>query len=50
MFNKASGVPAPLAGTEAPLPDNGVKHTPILALAPNGAYKQKSDHAQIPLV
>lgn len=26
-----------------------MKHTPILALAPNGAHKQKSDHPALPL-
>jgi 3-keto-5-aminohexanoate cleavage enzyme len=26
-----------------------VNHAPILALAPNGAYKQKSDHSALPL-
>jgi uncharacterized protein (DUF849 family) len=26
-----------------------MSHTPILALAPNGAYKQKADHPELPL-
>ncbi len=49
MFNRSSGSSATLGATEASLFDFGVKHNPILALAPNGAYKQKSDHVQIPL-
>ena len=40
---------APEGGTEVPLPEPGQKHRVILALAPNGAYKQKSDHPELPL-
>lgn len=37
------------AEPEAPIPDLDTKHTAILALAPNGAYKQKTDHPALPL-
>ena len=36
-------------GTEISLTDNAVEGSTILALAPNGAYKQKSDHPALPL-
>jgi len=44
-----SGALAPSGEPEGPLPDIDKTSTAILALAPNGAYKQKADHPALPI-
>ena len=49
MNQNVIGASVPGNGTKALLPEPGQNHRVILALAPNGAYKQKTDHPQLPL-
>lgn len=49
LNHPGNGTSTPSGEAEVSLTGNAVKSSTILALAPNGAYKQKTDHPALPL-